>query len=301
MDDLMPNNDDPLRFFKYLLAKQPNNLVRGFTQYKDRWLYIAEHYSLDSRDTFDPKTTKYKQWIPDVKSNKLVLTRGDFNTYLDASYETEYNRVIALVNYQILTTQNSEDTQTFLNKLYSDLQMLLAMLSDYPEALKYSQNIEVLNKLLEFIDSIYSRLHISFTGELLEQIEDDELEKIRNSENKFWKGIPMAVVINHFSPLTQILNSNDALYLSNEQFVAFLKRGFLDDQLQGKQKLNVGTIDKGFVISLFYDFYNLAVAEYGHLARTAPFVNMFLNCFDNNWKESSVKSYFKGKKTKRNW
>jgi len=126
------------------------------------------------------------------------------------------------------------------------------------------------------------------------------LSEIRKSENQFWKGLPMDKTINHFEILTTRKNKNGNSYLTKEQFISFLKRGFLNDKNQPVQKINCSAGEKGLVIKLFYDFYELAVSHYKHTNKKVTFINLFNDCFDN-WKPETVKSFFKPGKTKETW
>jgi hypothetical protein len=129
---------------------------------------------------------------------------------------------------------------------------------------------------------------------------EESLLCIKNSENKFWKGIPMAVVINHFKLLTERNSKNGEPFLTNEQFISFLKKGFLKDDSQPKQKINYSPREKGLIIKRFYDFYVLAVSEYSHPQKTINFITLFTDCFDN-WEQKTIKPFFKPNKTKETW
>lgn len=126
-----------------------------------------------------------------------------------------------------------------------------------------------------------------------------ELAEIKNMENLFWKGLPMEAVVKHFEVMTILKNKNGNVFLKSEQLVSFLKRGFLNDITQPKQKINCSTSEKGFVIKRFYELYVLAASQYGHPNRKAKFIKLFNDCFDN-WEESTVDYFFKNK-TKETW
>jgi hypothetical protein len=58
---------------------------------------------------------------------------------------------------------------------------------------------------------------------------DKILSEIKNCDNLFWKGLPMDQVVKHFEVLTIKKNKKGNLFLSPEQLVSFLKKGFLND------------------------------------------------------------------------
>lgn len=126
------------------------------------------------------------------------------------------------------------------------------------------------------------------------------LSEIRKSDNGFWKGLPMEKVVEHFKILSSRENKNGNTYLTIEQLISFLKKGFLNDTTQPKQKINCTANEKGFVINRFYQLYDLSVAQYGHPAKKAKFIDLFTDCFDN-WDKDSVVTFFKPNKVKENW
>jgi hypothetical protein len=126
------------------------------------------------------------------------------------------------------------------------------------------------------------------------------LTEIKLSENKFWKGIPMDKVVNHFEVMTSRKNKKGSTFLTTEQFISFLKKGFLNDLTQQKQIINCSGGEKGFVIKRFYEFYDLTVSQYKYPSKTDKFIKLFTDCF-SNWDENTIKSFFKRDKTKENW
>jgi len=129
---------------------------------------------------------------------------------------------------------------------------------------------------------------------------DELLSKIKASENLFIKGIPMEIVISHFVGLTTRKSRNGKPFLTQEQLVSFLQRGFLKDDTQDKQTINCRIGEKGFLIRKFYDFYELAVTQYNYPAKKEKYINLFTDCF-NNWPQHTVKLFFMPGKTKEKW
>ncbi|NVN96887.1 hypothetical protein HXX01_01430 [Candidatus Nomurabacteria bacterium] len=159
---------------------------------------------------------------------------------------------------------------------------------------------EILKSWIEYKASFNKNLDNSNNEDTssIEPIKD--LEALAKLENKFWKGLPMDVVIKHFLPLAEKKNKVGESFLTYLQFVSFIKRGFLLNDDEPVQKINCLTGEKGFVIARFYEFYQLAAYQYGHVARSEKFVKLFIHCFDN-WDEKSVKVYFKPNKSTESW
>lgn len=128
----------------------------------------------------------------------------------------------------------------------------------------------------------------------------NELAQIAEAVNKFKVGIPMQEIIDHFKIMTTKKNRNGTPYLTPDQFVSFLKRGFLKDYSQSPQKINCATGEKGFVIKRFYEFYVLAVSKYSYPNKKQEFIELFTDCFDN-WTSKSIETFFKPDKVKERW
>jgi len=146
-------------------------------------------------------------------------------------------------------------------------------------------------------------------GEWLENYKPDqptvsnyvnELAQIAEAENKFKKGVPMQAVVDHFKIMTTKKNKNGTHYLTPDQFVSFLKRGFLKDHSQPQQKVNCAAGEKGFVIKRFYEFFDLAVSHYGYPNKKHEFIDLFTDCF-NNWDPNTIKPFFGPDKVKERW
>lgn len=127
-----------------------------------------------------------------------------------------------------------------------------------------------------------------------------ELLEMAESENKFWKGFPMCRVIKHFDVLTQRESKNGFPFLTTDQLISFLRRGFLNIKTEEKQKINWASGEKSFVIKRFYEFYELAVSQYGHPQKKENFILLLADCFDN-WDQESIKPLFRPNKTKEQW
>ena len=126
------------------------------------------------------------------------------------------------------------------------------------------------------------------------------LSEILNGENLFIKGMEMGIVYEHFKPLTIKKNKAGQPYLTPEQLVAFLKRGFIGDKSVPKQKINYMPGERGFIVKRFYEFYGLAFTAYYVPNRKQPFINLFLDCFEG-WEESTVRAFFKPGKVMESW
>lgn len=126
------------------------------------------------------------------------------------------------------------------------------------------------------------------------------LTEIKDSENQLLKGLPMKNVIKHFEIMTKKKNKNGNVFLTIEQLISFLKKGFLNDTTQPKQKINCSSGEKGFVIKRFYEFFDLAVSQYSYPQKKEIFIKLFTDCFDN-WKQTTIKPFFKPNKTKQKW
>ena len=127
------------------------------------------------------------------------------------------------------------------------------------------------------------------------------LEEFKKVENKFWKGIPMDKVVIHFIVFVKRKNKNKQAFLTNEQFVSFIQKAFFNDEQQPKHKINFGRGEKGFVIKRFYEFFELAVTQYGEANKKDKYIDLAYNNFSNLGTRQTVVSLFKSDKTKEKW
>jgi hypothetical protein len=144
--------------------------------------------------------------------------------------------------------------------------------------------------------------NISQSLESLDSKHDIEnaFAEIRKSDNRFWKGLPMDVVVDHFKVFTTKKSTNGRTFLSDDQFISFLRRGFLDDQRENKQTIHYSYGEKGFVIKRFYELYVLARDEFGFPQKKNKFITLITDCFDN-WEKNAIVLLFKPNKSKDKW
>ena len=161
-------------------------------------------------------------------------------------------------------------------------------------------NYSYLVKTVFSFDIIRFICHAEHSEQSITPDYQKELAEISGSDNKFLKGLPMDQVVKHFEKMTVEKSKNGKVFLTPEQLVSFLKKGFLNDTTQLKQKINCSRGEKGLVILRFYELYDLACSEYDYPARKEKFIKLFVDCFDN-WNEKSVIPFFRSDKTKTNW
>lgn len=211
---------------------------------------------------------------------------------------------------------NIESRKTVLFKASVKILFLLERINHLNGTHIYPKKeiIEILGPSKQKVNVEESRTHIYPKKEVLEILESrkqkvnversQDVEKmileIETRENLFVKGFPMKKVIEHFDVMTRRKNRNGNVFLTREQLVSFLRRGFLDDRTQPKQKINCANGEKGLVLKRFYEFFDLAVSQYGHPQKKEKFIKLFVDCFDN-WSETSIKAFFKPNKTKHTW
>jgi hypothetical protein len=130
---------------------------------------------------------------------------------------------------------------------------------------------------------------------------EKELNYLKNAENKFDKSLPMSQVIEHFKVFTTIDSNNGSKFLTEKQFISFIKKGFLNDNSQPKQSFNYTNGEKGFIIKRFYEFFfDVAVSKHNVHNRKKPFIDLVEICFEG-MEYKKVESLFKSNKTLRTW
>lgn len=149
-----------------------------------------------------------------------------------------------------------------------------------------------------------SKIEFTTVNEKNNQLKPSEIEsrlsEIKNTENKFWKGLPMEQVVKHFEVLTIKKSKNGNTFLTQEQLITFLEKGFLNNVNHPKQKINCASGEKGFVIKRFYEFFDLVTSRYSYPQKKEGFISLFTDCFEN-WEPETIFSFFKPNKTKKKW
>jgi len=210
----------------------------------------------------------------------------------DDTYVYAYNPLAQFSNRQTGFTH-------YQIKYISDSELFLLLKEEEEvikhEMLKYNESNYLPNEDHHFLES-WNSIESSQKLESPEQI----LSEIEKKENKFWRGLPMKIVISHFEVMTERTSKNGEKFLTKMQLISFLKKGFLKDESQPIQKINCSDGEKGFVILRFYEFYDIAVAKYSHPRSTKKFISLLTDCFDN-WEEESIRTLFKRGRTKEKW
>lgn len=130
---------------------------------------------------------------------------------------------------------------------------------------------------------------------------EKELNYLKNAENKFNKSLPMLQVIEHFKVFTTTDSNNGNKFLTEIQFISFIKKGFLNDISQLKQSFNYVNGEKGFIVKRFYEFFfDIAVSKHNDYNRKKPFIELVASCFEG-MEYKKIESLFKSNKTQRKW
>jgi hypothetical protein len=131
---------------------------------------------------------------------------------------------------------------------------------------------------------------------------DRELEQIKETENDFWKGYSMKNVINHFRVFTDLKSKNGKHFLTEVQFLSFLKRGFLKDETEPKQKINFKYGEKGLVVRRFYEFFIILTDYEFSQKQKQKITDLIMRCFCNaDFTESNISELLKPNGTKKRW
>lgn len=242
------------------------------------------------------------------------------------NHDLSQDRYPDLIERVLMKTQDSESFTALLiieelNNCFPEWKQKSEDHSRVERIKKFKDYIECISLALEELNDYYEKNdnyeYLSeklfdqleyWKGELNElsshKINQPELEKtlikIKLSENKFWKGIPMDKVIEHFEIMTKRKNKNGVSFLMLDQYIIFLKKGFLNEVNLPVQKVNCINGEKGLVISRFYEFYVLASSTYKHPSKKEKFIKLFTDCFDN-WEPKTIEAFFKPDKAKDKW
>ena len=132
---------------------------------------------------------------------------------------------------------------------------------------------------------------------------EQRLEGIKNANNTFLPNMPMSAVIEHFSVFYKKKNTKtDLPYLTEDQFINFLERAFLGNTNIAKQAITFTNGEKGFVISRFFDFYNVAVTNHRENGTNKDKYKSFIIDNFSNWNNiTEIESSFRANISKNEW
>jgi hypothetical protein len=237
------------------------------------------------------------------KTIYIPLTKTDLINQLIKTTNkilTEFN-LLYLYKNNLITNYSQLKLELIIKE--RELQLQKGYISN-PED-ETSEYYQMLNQWFSDEVSFITNISSLFTEEAQNKKEfqnfDQEIGRLRAKENLFWKGIPMEVAIDHFIKLTTHKNKKREPYLTQSQFISFIKRSFLQQNQEAKQTLNIGNSENGAVIKLFYQFFDLAVAGYGEKSKNEKYIRLVLDNFTNWDTFSQVKSLFRKDKSSKIW
>lgn len=253
--------------------------------------------AIDTRDFYNENLTAQKKIVKDFLKAKSELPFVE-----DPQYVDRHSAVVTIVDYRIgefyLGCNRTSD-----KKFWHDAIYVYSYITNNYELAVICQNIIEFVEKFEIGSNLLDQKSNGQIRRLPTGKKDPsqiELSEIIISQNKLWKGLPMDAVVQHFEILINRKNKNGETFLTAEQLISFLKKGFLNDSSQPKQKINCDAGEKGFVLLRFYELFTMAASQYGHPNRMEKFIKLFTDCFDN-WDTSTIKPFFKPNKTKDKW
>lgn len=260
-----------------------------------------------------PLKEKFSQSLPIFKSfhtNKysgrtalIPLTRTDLITYLLKTTNQILTEINTLYLYRnnLITNYSQLKLELFIKEREFQLQKGYIPKPEDESEEYYQIVTQWLKDEVNFITNLTSL----FTEEVQNKAQyhsfDQEVKELNKQENLFWKGIPMGVVIEHFIKLTTHNNKAGLPYLTQSQFMYFIKRAFLNQGAIPKQTMNIGSSENGSVIKLFYQFFDLAVRAYGEKNKNEKYIRLVLDNFTNWSTFPQVKSLFRKDKSAKVW
>jgi hypothetical protein len=254
-----------------------------------------------------------EQIVFEASEQKEILTESQFKNYLNTEVLDAQNAMKDVRLFEMQDKGSGVENQSFQSnrtKVYIWNKERIKALNGFskdlekPKQIAKSQKLEETAK--EYRENYQPNLE-SFKNEFEADESSSieiEIEQIKNSENKFWPALPMTEVIDHFKIMTEKKSKSGQPFLAEKQFISFLKRGFLNDETEPKQKINFAYGEKGLVINRFYQFFELLTnIDYGFSQKEKQkIVSLILNCFSNSdFTKSSISELLKPNKSKKKW
>ena len=187
---------------------------------------------------------------------------------------------------------------SFFDKINHTPQPLLRHVKEFFDELDNEFNFETKNSQL--LNPATDRVEEIVSGK---DAFEQRLELIKNANNTFLPNMPMSAVIEHFSVFYKKKNTKTNLpYLTQEQFINFIEKAFLGKDNIEKQSLTFSIGEKCFVISRFYNFYNLAVTSYRENGTNkAKYKSLIIDSFINWNKITEIESCFRANSSRNEW
>jgi hypothetical protein len=233
---------------------------------------------------------------PFKQSTQKSMLNNGFNHWLqniELSKEYSYEKFIKYLDYD--NTTKIEQQKQYEIKRFNNLPQY-----QKEEYLKSNPNFKV--EPIDKNNAITEKAKLTNNNDETPVFNfQNELEQLNKQDNKLHKGLPMNFIIEHLKVFVNINKKNAKKYLTEEQFISFIKRGFLNDETQPKQKINYVNGQRGFIILRFYQLFDMSVSEYSYPSNKSKFIEMIIDCFDNLGTIDQVKSFFKPSKTKQIW
>jgi hypothetical protein len=162
------------------------------------------------------------------------------------------------------------------------------------------QSVAMAKVELEALQKIFSKIFYSNKDLKRNEIIEAFFSKIENEENLFCPGMPIKIPIEHFKVFVDRKNKSGNTYLTNEEFISFIKRAFINDKSIAKITLKIGNGERGFAVKRFYEFFTMAANEYEKTNQCRDkYLRLVTDNF-NNWSYAKLKNNFTNK-TKKNW
>jgi len=288
-------NDEKLKkYFKDIYDKlnqeieESQNILNNYSDRKPQINKLPKaFFEYFKKYNYDP----YKSDNTQIALNCYAFLdkfKTEINTITNESERFELRKFINYYHGYIekeikLLKINIEEVQHFI-----DYTLKLNYTKYLPNEL--SNNVSEVSEINNDTNAILKIEEFNYNKEISEIIES----------NEFWNGVEMKKVIQHFEVLTFRNSRNGKVFLSQKQFISFLKKGFLNDENQLKQQFNYASGEKGFIIKRFYEFYYLCSSKHNFVNKKDIFIKLFLDSFDN-WEETTITPFFKPNKAKQKW
>lgn len=235
---------------------------------------------------------------------KKVSVPGCDKDYVRAMYKTE---VLQIRKNDLLYSKNVREIHDYRNenKLRYGIDTFNAVRQFCKDGKLLKSFQEILESLAEY-DAIsqhfYSITDYKNNSEkpiAKSETLDEFISGAINKENLFCKPMPLKLPIEHFKILCDTKNKAGKAYLTESDFISFIKCAFLNDKSANKVTLNFGSREKWFVIKRFYEFYQKGIEFENSSQYKDKYIRLVSDNF-TNWTYESLKNNF-GNKVKRQW
>lgn len=307
-EEIQRMNENKIAFeneaYLFIHPSENETDISGYNVYVALFAKLLGNSFFDLIDLRNHKLVKvhtYPFWLAYKKAYKQG--RSFFKENYTVSGEVLYGKHGGILERTIHKHYYHTDFKNF-NEGWSYWERFSPLVFDMDSFTQYGYYggiISALNEYKKLHPVVFSKFALCNDTNTHTEIETPKtklaLEDLKRSKasNKFNERMPLAIPIDHFKVLFESKNKKGAPFLSESDFVKFIRCAFLGEPLKEKIKLKFGSGSKGQIISLFHRFFSIGGQYEKSLHVRDKYIHLLTDNFEG-WSFEQVKQNFKSQR-----